>query len=291
MTTQSFTTDNLKALLTFPFEDNDWKNKFLIGSLIVFAGFAIPLIPFFFLYGYMMQIMRHIIVEKGKPFLPKWDDWGKLFVDGAKLLGVVLIYMLPIMVLMMIGFFIMFLLPMLGIPVAVIGGEENPEAAGAMMGILSIVSMLAFFVVVGISMIIGLAIGVVMPAIMGHVAATDDFGAAFRLKEWWAIFKANVGRFMLAYLIVFAISMVLNSILGFLYCTIILCCIVPFLTAPVTLYTLIMSGALFGEAYREGVRKLNATLSTRRPTIQIRSKDKLLCPKLGLFKLATPFFA
>jgi len=84
MTTQSFTTDNLKALLTFPFEDDDWKNKFLIGSLIVFAGFAIPLIPFFFLYGYMMQIMRHIIVEKGKPFLPKWDDWGKLFVDGAK---------------------------------------------------------------------------------------------------------------------------------------------------------------------------------------------------------------
>ena len=85
--------------------------------------------------------------------------------------------------------------------------------------------------------------------------ATDDFGAAFRLKEWWTIFKANVGGFMLAYLLVFAVSMVLNSILGFLYCTIILCCIVPFLTAPVTLYTVIISGALFGEAYREGVEK------------------------------------
>jgi hypothetical protein len=256
MTTQSFTTDNLKELLAFPFQDDDWKNKFLIGSLIVIAGFAIPVIPFFFLYGYMMQIMHHIIVEKGKPFLPKWDDWGKLFVDGAKLVGVVLIYMLPIMVLMTIGFFIMFFLPMLGIPVAIIGGEENPEAAGAMMGILSIVSMVAFFVVFGIGMIISLAIGVVMPTVMGHVAATGDFGAAFRLKEWWAIFKANVAGFLLAYLIVFAVSMVLNSILGFLYCTIILCCIVPFLTAPVTLYTVIISGALFGEAYREGAEKV-----------------------------------
>jgi hypothetical protein len=203
----------------------------------------------------MMQIMRHIIVEKGKPFLPKWDDWGALFVDGAKLLGVVLVYMLPIIVLMMIGFFIMFILPMLGIPVAVIGGEENPEAAGAIMGVLSIVSMIAFFVIFGVSMIFGLAIGLVMPAAMGHVAATNDFGAAFRLKEWWAIFKANVAGFLLAYLIVFAVSMVLNSILMFLYCTIILCCIVPFLSAPIMLYTTIISGALFGEAYREGVEK------------------------------------
>jgi hypothetical protein len=255
MTTQSFTTDNLKDLLTFPFEDDDWKTKFLIGSLIVVAGFVIPLIPFFFLYGYMMQIMRHIIVEKGKPFLPEWDDWGKLFVDGAKLLGAMLIYMLPIIVLVMIGSFIMFLLPMLGIPFAITGGEENPEAAGAMMGVLSMLSTLAFLVIMGISTIFGLAIGIVAPAIIGHVAATDDFGAAFRLKEWWAIFKANVGGFLLAYLIVLAISMVLNSILGFLYCTIILCCLVPFLTAPITLYTVIISGALFGEAYRDGIEK------------------------------------
>jgi hypothetical protein len=255
MTTQSFTTDNLKELLAFPFQDDDWKNKLLIGTLIVFAGFAIPLIPFFFLYGYMMQIMHHIIVEKGKPFLPKWDDWGKLFVDGAKLLGAVLIYMLPIIILITLGTFIVIFLPMLGIPVAIAGGEENSEAAGATMAVLGMVSMIVFFILMGAGMIIGLAIGIVIPAIMGHVAATGEFGAAFRLKEWWAIFKANVGGFLLAYLIVFAISMVLNSLLMFLYCTIILCCIVPFLTAPITLYTLIISGALFGEAYREGVEK------------------------------------
>jgi hypothetical protein len=50
--------------------------------------------------------------------------------------------------------------------------------------------------------------------------------------------------------------MVLNSLLMFLYCTVILCCIVPFLSAPIVLYTVIISGALFGEAYREGVQKV-----------------------------------
>ena len=80
---QSFSSEDLKQLFAFPFQDPRWQNKFLIGSLVVFAGFIIPLIPFFFVYGYMAQIMRRIIVEKGEPFLPEWDDWGKLFVDGG----------------------------------------------------------------------------------------------------------------------------------------------------------------------------------------------------------------
>jgi hypothetical protein len=256
MTAQSFSTDNLKALLAFPFQDDDWKNKFLIGSLIVFAGFVIPLIPFFFLYGYMMQIMHHIIVDKDKPRLPAWDDWGKLFVDGLKLLGVALIYMLPVVVLFMIGFFIVFLLPLLGIPIAAIGGEENPEVAGAAFGILTLVSMLAYFVLFGLGMILALLIGVILPAVLGHVVATDDFGAAFRFKEWRAIFRANLGGFLLAYLVLIVVSMVVNSVLVLLYCTIILCCFVPFLTAPVTLYLVVIAGALFGQAYRDGVQRL-----------------------------------
>jgi hypothetical protein len=254
--TQSFTTANLQTLLGFPFRDKDWKNKFLIGSLIVLAGFVIPLVPFVFVYGYMVQIMRRIIVDKAEAYLPEWDDWGKLFIDGLKLLGIVLIYMLPVIILMMIGFFVMFLLPMLGIPIAIVGGEENPETAGTAMFVLSMVGMVGFFIFMGIMMILSLAIGLVMPAVMGHLVATDDFGAAFRLKEWWAIFRANVGGFLLAYLIIIAVSIVLNSILGLLYFTIILCCIVPFLTAPITMYTVIISGALFGQAYRDGVQQL-----------------------------------
>jgi hypothetical protein len=31
---------------------------------------------------------------------------------------------------------------------------------------------------------------------------------------------------------------------------------VPFLTAPITAYIIMISGALFGQAYRDGVEKL-----------------------------------
>jgi hypothetical protein len=164
--------------------------------------------------------------------------------------------MLPVMIIFMLGFFIIFFLPFLGVPIAAMGGEENPEVAGAAFAALSLISTFGFFIIFGLAMILALALGVVMPAVMGHVVATDDFGAAFRIKEWWAIFKANFGGFLLAYIIIILVSMVLNSLLMFLYCTIILCCLVPFLTAPITLYIVIVSGAVFGQAYRDGVETL-----------------------------------
>ncbi|NJN99342.1 MAG: DUF4013 domain-containing protein [Anaerolineales bacterium] len=89
------TTDNLQALAKFPFTDPRWKNKFLIGSLLHLAGYAIPLIPLIFVYGYCAQIMRQIIVEKRDPYMPEWEDWGKFLQDGLKLTGVGLIYSLP----------------------------------------------------------------------------------------------------------------------------------------------------------------------------------------------------
>jgi hypothetical protein len=58
---QSLTTDAVKALLVYPFEDARWKSKFLIGSLILLANYAIPVIPFILLYGYTAQIMRRTI--------------------------------------------------------------------------------------------------------------------------------------------------------------------------------------------------------------------------------------
>src|SRR6185503_7118827 len=93
--TTSFTTDNLQTLAKFPFTDPQWKNKFLIGGLLTLAGYAFPLLPLLFVYGYCAQIMRRIIVEKGEPYLPEWQDWGKFLLDGLKLGGVGLIYILP----------------------------------------------------------------------------------------------------------------------------------------------------------------------------------------------------
>ncbi len=84
---QSFTSQDLQALFAFPFKDPEWQQKALIGSLLVLLGFVIPIVPTIFLMGYLAQIMKGIIRTNRKPFLPKWDDWGKFFNDGWNLIS------------------------------------------------------------------------------------------------------------------------------------------------------------------------------------------------------------
>lgn len=253
--TQSYTSDDLKSLFAFPFQDTDWKNKFLIGSLVTFSAFIIPIVPFLIIYGYIVQIMRRIIVDKGDPFLPEWTDWGKLFLDGAKLVGAILVYVLPLMLVMFAGFFIFFFSIGLtgGMAAATEGSGQEPSPLLAMVPVLGTFGMMAMF---GCMTIFALALGFLMPAIMGHVVATDSFAAAFRFGEWWAIFRANIGGFLIAYIIVLAISMALNFVFYLLYITIVLCCLMPFILPPVTLYILVLQSVVFAQAYRDGAYKL-----------------------------------
>ena len=250
---QTYTTNDLKELFAYPFQDPDWKKKFLIGSLIVIGGYIVPIVPFVIIYGYIAQIMRRIIVEKGEPFLPEWDDWGKLLTDGFKLLGAVFVYMLPIFVIFFTGYLIFFITIILS---TTIGATEGSEAPSAIMALGPVIGGVGMFVLYGLAMLIALALGLVMPAIMGHVVATDDFGAAFHIREWWAIFRANIGGFLIAYVILLAISAALNFVFVIIYLTIILCCLLPFLLGPLTMYIMVIYAVIFAQAYREGVEKL-----------------------------------
>jgi hypothetical protein len=260
--TQSSTSTDLKEMLTFPFQDPNWKNKFLIGSLITLAGFIIPFVPVLLLYGYTMQIMRPIIVEQGKPFLPEWDKWDKLLFDGVKLFGVVFIYMLPFMILLFVGMSFFFVPVAAGIPLMEGLEEGGDGAAGIILTIVTVVSILGAMVLIGLGTILAVAVGVVMPAVVGHIVATDEFGAAFRVREWWPIFRANLAGFLLAYVMVMVASIVLSSGLMVIYVTVILCCLIPIIMGPVTMYLLAIYGALFGQAYRDGVQKLESQAGT-----------------------------
>jgi hypothetical protein len=240
---QSYSSDDIKTLFTFPFEDPEWVNKFLIGSLVAFSAFIIPLLPYFLLYGYMAEVMRRAI-NHNELSLPAWDDWGKLFTDGLKLFGAIFVWMLPVMLLFFVGFFVFFF--GLGLAGATTEGSESAAAA------LSIGGMIGMFIFFGLMTLFGMAIGFLFPVVMGHVVATNEFGAAFRIREWWAIFRANLGGFLMAFVLLFALSMALSFALSLLYFTIILCCIIPFLMAPVTLYLVVIQGAVFGQAYRQG---------------------------------------
>ncbi|MBI1877413.1 MAG: DUF4013 domain-containing protein [Chloroflexi bacterium] len=253
--TQSLTTTDLKELLGYPFKDANWKNKFLIGSLVVFAGFAIPVVPFLALYGYMLQIMRRIIVDEGEPHLPEWDDWGNLLTDGLKLLGAIFVFMLPVFLVLAVGYAFFFASL---IATGVVAGtvERGDEAAGAMVGVVPLAGGLVILLTYAMALLLALAMGMVLPVIMGHVVATNNFSAAFRWREWWPIFRVNLSGFLMADLVVLALSFGLSSVLSLLYLTIILCCLAPLIMAPVTMYLSAIHSVLFAQAYREGVQKL-----------------------------------
>jgi len=248
---QSFTYSDLQDLFTFPFRDPAWKNKLFIGSLIALAGFVLLFIPWIFLYGYTARIMRRIIVENGEPYLPEWDDWNRLFTDGLRLWCAILVIVSPFILLMLVGYGFMV------IPQLVFGiVESSNQSASSSWALLPIIGMVVFWIFLGISMVGSVILGVMMPASSGYLIAKNQFTAAFRINEWWPIFRANLGGFIMAYIILMGASFLVNFAFQILYFTIIFCCLMPFAMSAFTMYFTTIWGTLMAQTYRTGVNKL-----------------------------------
>jgi len=106
-----------------------------------------------------------------------------------------------------------------------------------------------------------MASGIVSPVVIGHVVVTHSWKAVFQFKEWWKIFRANLGGFLIAYLVVIAISLITTLAVEFLFFTIILCCLVPIIMSCVIFYISLTSYALYGKAYRSGIQNLSGVSS------------------------------
>ena len=250
---QSFTYAELQDLFAFPFRDPQWKSKLLIGSLISLAGFVLPFIPWIFIYGYGAQIIHRITVENGAPFLPEWDDWNKLFMDGLRLAGVLWIIMLPGLFILISGYGLMMVSPLI-----VAYMEADGRSVSPLIEMLPLIGMVLFGGSLGLSMLGGVFVGIVLPASLGHVVTKSQFAAAFRIKEWWPIFRANLGGFIVAYIILMGFSFAISFAFQILYFTIIFCCLMPFVMSAYTLYHMLIWCTLIGQTYRTGVDRLAA---------------------------------
>mgnify|MGYP000145831910 CR=1 FL=1 len=245
------TTADLKAIFAFPFKDEAWKQKLLIGSVVTFAGFVIPVVPWIFLLGYVARVMRQVITEKKLPVLPEWDAWDDMVRDGVRLLGVSAVYLSPILLLMLVGWAMMFV-PSFVIPF--IGMESEEAIPFAIFG--SMIGTFGGMALFGIGMIVAFAISAFIPVALSHAVAENNFKAAFRFKDWWAIFHANWGGFLIAYVLVMGVWMLAMFAMQVLYMTVILCCLLPFLLAPFGFYGALLTNTLFAQAYVEGQESL-----------------------------------
>jgi hypothetical protein len=226
---KSFNTLGIQKLLGFPFQDKKGVSKFLIAALfLIFSGFVVPAL---FLIGWFMRIAKNVMVTKTLGDLPEWDEWGHMILDGLKLVAVVLIYYLPAMVLFPISLALGFI-PVVG---WISGG---------------ILSWLTYLVTVALTIF-------VIPAILNMIDK-GNFGAAFHFKEWWENFKVNFAGYLVVYLIVAGVYALLALILGVVFSTVILLCLVPVVIVLVVLYIGMISYAVLGQVWVEGQEKLAA---------------------------------
>ena len=238
---------DLNHLLTFPFKEVEARKQFLTGALVYLAAFVIPIIPVLLATGYMMRIMRPVL--KGEqPQMVEWDEWGEMATDGARLFGVRLIFMLPIFLL---------LCPLFGLSIALPFIIENASQNADWIAIIFPLLFGGFFLIL---MPLSLAISVISPVAEVHVTDKSEFAAAFRVREWWPIFRANWGGFLLALAIAYGIGFALTIVVQFAILTIVLICILPFILPGIAMYVSLVMYTAFAQAYKGGQERLSTEL-------------------------------
>ncbi len=251
---ETLSTTSLRAIFKFPFQSPDWSSRFIIGAALLFAGMVIPIVPVIFVYGYIVQVMRQAI--KGEPpVLPEWKDWGQLGRDGLRSMAVGLAYLLPGAAIL-IGGWVLYMVTWIG-GMTMISAAPR-EAPPPIFFVLLFGSIAILF----ISMFVGslaYLLGILpLPAALAHFVAQDKLGAAFRVKEWWAILRADKWGYFISWVVTMGLVSVMYFAIMLVYFTGILCFLIYFIGMPLGFYLLLVAAVLFGQFYREGVERLNA---------------------------------
>jgi hypothetical protein len=193
--------------------------KILLGGLFMLA--SVFIIGAFFVYGYMARFVRNVIAGVEHP-LPEWDDLGEYFSEGLRLFCVGLVYALPMIALVML-----FMIPSI---IAQSADNESIQNLGG--GMAACVWCLIFP--------LSLAMALWLPAAMMFAVVERRFGAAFEFGQIASFIKANIGNYILA----FVVWLVVRMIVPF---GLILLCVGIFFTS---FWSLVVASYAFGTAWR-----------------------------------------
>jgi hypothetical protein len=234
---------DIRRAFDAPFEDPDWATKIAIGTGLLWLGIVIPFIPGLAYQGYLVRYMRPLLRGEA-PTLPEWGKWGEALVDGLRVWLVGWMVRLPYHALLLFSLLALASVP-LAIPVWIEHGPTTPSFWIA----LPFLGMTGFGAGVLGAGLVGLVTGVVSPVIIAHVIARDQFGASLRLAEWWGVFRARPGTFVLIYVVMAACSLGLTVLAQLLSASLILCWVVPLALSPLKVYLGLVSTTLFAWGY------------------------------------------
>jgi hypothetical protein len=190
-----------------------------MGGLFMLA--SVFIIGAFFVYGYMARLVRNVIAGVAQP-LPEWDDLGEYFSEGLRIFCVGLIYCLPIL-----GLVLMFMVPSI-----VAQASDNDALRNVGGGMAACVWCLIFP--------LGLALAIWLPGALLFTVVERRFGAAFEFAQIAAFIKANIGNYLLAFVVWLVVRMIVPF--GF-----ILLCVGIFFTG---FWSLVVASYAFAETWR-----------------------------------------
>ena len=240
---------DLNQVFTFPFKDAESRKYFLIGCGVALAGFIIPIVPYLVLLGYAARIAKQIFNGE-TPHMIAWDDWADMLKDGARMFGVRMVYSLPIFILV-----IPLMLAGMGMPI--IMANVNSSEVESVMVIFSLLMFAGMCLIIPIS----LPLAAIIPAAEMHAIDKAEFAAGFRFREWWPIFRVNLGGFIAAFAIYYIASMLLGIAFQIIMATIILMCLLPILVPALTLYLVLIMYVTIAQAYKVGKEKLTPDIT------------------------------
>jgi hypothetical protein len=216
-----------------PFQDQNWVSKLGIGALIG----LVPILNFA-LSGYAVEHLRNTASGQDVP-LPTWDNLGEKFVDGLKMFVVTFVLSLPLVLLSCI-------LSVAGGGLAAVSGDSEAAANAAMAG-LGLIGL----VIACVSLIYGLLIAYLTPAITIQYAKTKDIGACLRIGELLNIARTNTGDYIMIFLVIIGVSFAIGIIASVLFIIPCLGWILGYAIAfLVTAYLAVLIGNLCGQYVR-----------------------------------------
>lgn len=194
--------------IKFPFDDEDWPVKVIVGTLLSFIPFFGP--------GYQVRVARNVIRGERRP-LPGTNNLGQIFVDGVMASIALFIYFLPATLLMCLLIF----------PAMLTGDDE----LGGLMICLSSVCIVGFMLLYTIPATGMYTMGVI------RYAETGNFSEFMRFGVLWADVRDNLSLLLTLLLYFLALGLI-GSVLS------VMVIVVPFLGF---LYQ-VASGHLIGQA-------------------------------------------
>ena len=204
---------DITRALSFPFDDEDWIVKFVVGSLMSVVGVFLP--------GYQVNVARNVIRGKKRP-LPGMDNIGEVVADGLMAFIAGFVYAIPGLV---IGCMLAFADWLLG----------NSSLGGTLLFCLSC-CLGTFMILYGIVAAALYWMGVI------RYAESGNFSEFMQFRDLWDDVRSNVG--ILLGLLIY--SLVLGLLAGVLLPFSLLLCGVGELV--VIFYAQIVSGHLIGQA-------------------------------------------